>query len=88
MHMKQGVCDFCQRSEEVLSELQRLKLAMFIRENRQDSYWINLTANYICVCAGCVCTFNNSQDSQSGGVLCDMEVSLSPRLRLHSQNQA
>lgn len=29
-----------------------LKLSMFIREERQDNYWINLTANCTCVCAG------------------------------------
>ena len=56
MHVEEGVCDLCQRSEEMLSALwhKMLKLTMFIKEKRQDSYWMNLTANGVCVCV-CVC---------------------------------
>lgn len=70
MHTKWGVCDDCQRSEEVLSELQcyMLKLTMFIRGKWQDSYWINPTANYPCVCAGVRARSTTVKDSQSRGV--------------------
>lgn len=63
---------------------------MIIMKKRQDSYWINLTAIYmcVCVCAG-VCAHSTTDKTVSTEVFfCDMEVSLSLRLRLHSQNQA
>lgn len=62
------------------------------QEKRQDSYWINLSANDVCVSAA-ACAHSNSQDIQRrsgvffGGGFSNVEVSLSLLLRLHSQNQ-
>lgn len=54
------VCDFCQRSEEVVPELQcyMLELSMFIMEKAGQLLDKPDCKLYVCLC-GSVCTFNN-----------------------------